>query len=288
MAPPRLRGLPAALVAALSLSAPAAARELRILAALPDIPEPGQLSIRVRGYPLGTTRAHVCLGESTVPLETTLETATEIRAALPAGIPTGTYRLTLRAVLAAGTASCPDRAPAESSSFAAFDLALSDPSSLEIQHALCDGETPNPRPGICPGRCTCAPPSFGHDCTLTASDGEVRFVFTKVVRDAKCRFRFDGARCADSSEKACVQDADCTGGQQCVQVPGTANAVCRYPCVTDADCHETAPEVTRYLGVGAPESRNVVTCERPTLPSLPISNNDALACIAFLEAGCAP
>src|SRR5262245_43170568 len=198
----RGRGL-FALLTALAFSAPAAAAELRILAALLDSPEPGQLSLRVRGFPLGAARAHVCLGESPVPLETTLVTATEIRAALPAGLPTGSYRLTVRAVLPEGTASCPDRAPAESSSFAALDLALSDPSALEIQHALCEGGAPNPRPGICPGRCTCAPPRYGPGCTLSASDGAVVFVFPKVVSDGTCRSRVDGVRCSNSSEAAC-------------------------------------------------------------------------------------
>jgi hypothetical protein len=278
-----------ALLATLALSAPAAARDLDILEAHPDSPEPGQLSIRVNWFPASRARAHVCLGESPVPLVSSVVDATEIRAALPAGLPTGTYRLTVRAVLPKGSARCPDHPPSESALFDAFDLALSDPSALEIQHALCEGGAPNPRPGICPGRCTCPPPSIGPGCTLSeTSDGEFLYAFSQPVDHGMCRLRLDGNRCGSSSDSPCLQDADCgSDGQQCVAIPGTTDRACRFPCTSDADCRFTVPERTRYLGVAAPGSRNVVACEPPK-GTQTISNSDARACIELLEAACAP
>jgi hypothetical protein len=281
-----------ALLAALAFSTPAAARHLDILEVLPNFPESGQLSIRVRGFPrFGPARAHVCLGESTVPLESTVVDPTEIRAVLPVGLPTGTYRLTLRAVLPNGSAQCPDRVDSESVRFDAVELALSDPSALEIEHALCEGGAPNPRPGICPGRCGCAPASLGPGCTFAqVSGGEFLYELRRTAQRGVCRMRVDGNRCSASSGGRCLHDADCSGGQQCVPIPGTTDeAECRFPCASDADCGPIElVDRTRYLGVGAAGSRNLVACERSSGGDLSISNNDALACIAQLERACGP
>jgi hypothetical protein len=103
-----------------------------------------------------------------------------------------------------------------------------------------------------------------------------------------CRLRLDGNRCGSSSNSPCHQDADCgSDGQQCVAIPGTTDRACRFPCTSDADCRFTVPERTRYLGVAAPGSLNVVACEPPK-GTQTISNSDARACIELLEAACAP
>ena len=165
------------------------------------------------------------------------------------------------------------------------------------------------RPFFCEPQCTCSVPSNLTSCTQTAPGS---FEATSDPLDVcvpelhQCEslqvcgpFGCSTASvCTSSSQSSCVTDPDCPSGEFCAPVsfesgicvrgcssasdcPPTGNTVCQADpsttCTTDADCGV----VTFTLdNVGPADAVEPATCDG----FVPLSSNDALACLAEVEA----
>ncbi len=101
------------------------------------------------------------------------------------------------------------------------------------------------------------------------------------------------ARCVDGAIPSCTSDAHCAPGYVCpsgrCELPSIAICDVAVPATTPVVCDSipettTPQEVVRLVGVVPPDSPDAVTCETPPLAATSLNSNDALECIALIEA----
>lgn len=183
----------------------------------------------------------------------------------------------------------------------------------EVMCAGSDARGDTYRPFFCDPRCTCSVPSNLTSCTQTAPGS---FEATSDPLDLcvpelhQCEsFELCGpfgcstaSLCTSSSQVSCTSDSECPSGELCNPVslesgicvracnsasdcPATGNNVCESDpstsCTTDTDCGV----VTFTLDdVGPADAVDPATCDG----FVPISSNDALECLAEVEAQTGP
>jgi hypothetical protein len=159
-----------------------------------------------------------------------------------------------------------------------------DAAQKRMNAAICakaDADGDSYRPFSCDPRCDClAPlllPYVAASCQETAP-GNFSIAFN--TPPGTC----DASYCSTSSLQLCSAGALCmVTGETCVfGLFGVGS--CRKPCGSSADCPPRFAGGGALSGVSPADSPNVVQCQAGAQLPVPINSNDALECLARVEA----
>jgi hypothetical protein len=181
-------------------------------------------------------------------------------------------------------------------------LAAAPPLSLDslaaeqrrLKNAICakaDADNDDYRPYVCKPRCGCLTKAFIRNASRCEATGPDTFTIESVVAPGQCQA--GGGTCiVGSSGLACLgENQTClVAGETCVRSCqfGICFNQCRRPCASDLDCPATTA-IAILSGVTQPDSPDVVLCDAGDgAGARKINSNDALACLARIEAVTGP
>jgi len=161
-----------------------------------------------------------------------------------------------------------------------------------MKKAICakaDADNDDYRPFFCTPRCGCLTEAFRQNASRCEATGPDSFTIESVAAPGQCQA--GGGSCiVGSSEQACIgQNQTClVPGETCVRscALGICLNRCMRPCTADTDCPDRTAVAT-LAGVTRRNSPDVVLCDAGA-GARKINSNDALACLAQIEAVTGP